>query len=285
MALTNDEILSWFCATNPLPEISQDRVAALPQPGHSRYRKPTRDDGSRASAHDPPSPTPPSALRTAPEGVGTGGGAAYYGRLSSWQQSMENYPESRFYNYVGIDEEVEEEEYFAGREVNPTANPGDDDYQVATESTIYDDYSFSENYNPDLPIAAYKERVVQTIEANSVTVIQGSTGCGKSTQVPQYLLGHYARERRHCNIICTQPRRIAATSIAKFVCESRGWRLGGLVGYQIGMNRNLTEDTRLTFATTGVLLQKLINMKNMNQYTHVILDEVRRSCTDHVIVM
>ena len=106
------------------------------------------------------------------------------------------------------------------------------------------------------------------------------TGSGKTTQVPQYILDTYAKERKHCNIICTQPRRIAATSIASFICKERGWQLGNLVGYQIGLNRCLTEDTRLTFVTTGVLLQKLIQMKNMNQYSHVILDEVHERDQD-----
>ena len=61
---------------------------------------------------------------------------------------------------------------------------------------------------------------------------------------------------------------------SRFVAQSRGWKLGSLVGYQIGMDKNVSEDSRLTFVTTGVLLEKLINMKNMNQFTHVILDEV-----------
>ena len=108
-----------------------------------------------------------------------------------------------------------------------------------------------------------------------VTVIEGSTGSGKSTQVPQFILEHYMETGEHCNIICTQPRRIAAKSVAKFVSDTQGWSLGSLVGYQIGMDRNVTEKTRLTFVTTGVLLEKLVNQRNMNQYTHVILDEVR----------
>ena len=64
-------------------------------------------------------------------------------------------------------------------------------------------------------------------------------------------------------------------SVAKYVSQCRKWRLGSLVGYQIAMDKVTSDDTRLTFVTTGVLLMKLINEKNMNQYTHVILDEVR----------
>ena len=105
-------------------------------------------------------------------------------------------------------------------------------------------------------------------------MIQGSTGSGKSTQVPQFILKDHAAAGKHCNIICTQPRRIAAKSVAQFVADTHGWTLGSLVGYQIGMDKNVTEATRLTFVTTGVLLEKLVNQRNMNQYTHIILDEV-----------
>lgn len=105
-------------------------------------------------------------------------------------------------------------------------------------------------------------------------MIEGSTGSGKTTQVPQFLLKEHMAADKHCNIICTQPRRIAAKSVAKFVAESRGWPLGSLVGYQIGMDKKVTESTRLSFVTTGVLLEKLVNQRNMNEYTHVILDEV-----------
>ena len=73
----------------------------------------------------------------------------------------------------------------------------------------------------------------------------------------------------------TQPRRIAAESIAKRVSEERNWPVGHLVGFQVGRNRNVSEDTRITYMTTGVLLQKMILKKSMNEYTHVILDEVK----------
>ena len=148
------------------------------------------------------------------------------------------------------------------------------EYPVPTCTSVFDSYDLSINLNPELPILEHRDAIINTIESNSVTIIQGVTGSGKSTQVPQYILDKYAKQRRYCNIICTQPRRIAATSIAKFVAEKRQWRLGSLIGYQIAMDKLVSEDTRLTFVTTGVFLQKLIKMQNMNQYTHIILDEV-----------
>ena len=84
-----------------------------------------------------------------------------------------------------------------------------------------------------LPIMEAKERILDTVTANPVTVLIGHTGCGKSTQVPQYILDKLAKERKMVNIIVTQPRKIAAKSLAERVCQERGWKLGGLVGYQV----------------------------------------------------
>ena len=108
---------------------------------------------------------------------------------------------------------------------------------------------------------------VRSMIIYSVTVIEGEVGSGKSTQVPQYILNHYVETRPYCNIVCTQPRRIAAISIARYLSDCRGWRVREVVGYQIGMDKQVSEDTRLTFVTTCVLLQKMVNMRNLNQYT------------------
>lgn len=63
-------------------------------------------------------------------------------------------------------------------------------------------------------------------------------------------------------------------SIAHRVCAERNWELGRLVGYQVGLDKQISSDTRLAYVTTGVLLQKLVTIKSMSEYTHVILDEV-----------
>ena len=145
---------------------------------------------------------------------------------------------------------------------------------------IYDRYNFQHTFNNDLPINTHMTEILETISVYPVTIIQGATGSGKTTQVPQFLLDEAARERKYCNIVVTQPRKIAAMSIARRVCEERGWELGYVVGYHVGLDKKTSEDTRITYMTTGVLLRQLIKAKNMHQYTHVILDEVHERDQD-----
>ncbi|XP_041351970.1 ATP-dependent RNA helicase TDRD9-like [Gigantopelta aegis] len=145
---------------------------------------------------------------------------------------------------------------------------------------VYNNYSFRHTYDPKLPITSFRDQVIATIESNQVTVIQGSTGSGKTTQVPQYILDHYAQENKFCNIVVTQPRRIAVTSICRRVCQERNWDLGTVCGYQIGMDSKRSEDTRILYCTTGVLREKLVHKKSMSEFTHVILDEVHERNQD-----
>ncbi|KAF7278535.1 hypothetical protein GWI33_008239 [Rhynchophorus ferrugineus] len=147
---------------------------------------------------------------------------------------------------------------------------------------LYSKYSFklpSDN-KTELPIDSFKSQIITQIELNQVTVIEGPTGCGKTTQVPQMILDSCREKREYCHIIVTQPRRLAAINIAKRVCEERGWRLGTVCGYQVGLEKVVSPDQIITYVTTGVLLQKLIQAKNLSEYTHIIIDEVHERNQD-----
>lgn len=76
-------------------------------------------------------------------------------------------------------------------------------------------------------------QLLNSIMTNDILIIKGSTGCGKTTQVPQFILDACVEKRVHCNIIVTQPRKIAAISVAKRVCAERNWEVGTIVGYQV----------------------------------------------------
>lgn len=77
-------------------------------------------------------------------------------------------------------------------------------------------------------------QLISLIENNSVVIIRGATGSGKTTQLPQYILDHYSDKNASCNIAVTQPRKIGATSIARWVATQRKCTCGSLVGYQVG---------------------------------------------------
>uniref|UniRef100_A0A3Q3RJQ9 ATP-dependent RNA helicase TDRD9 n=1 Tax=Mastacembelus armatus TaxID=205130 RepID=A0A3Q3RJQ9_9TELE len=131
------------------------------------------------------------------------------------------------------------------------------------------------NYEyPSLPIAKNRQELISLIENNSVVIVQGATGSGKTTQLPQYILDYYNEKNAACNIVVTQPRKIGATSIARWVATQRKCTLGSLVGYQVGLEKMATEHTRLIYMTTGVLLQKLVLAKCLTEYSHIFVDEV-----------
>ncbi|XP_072756559.1 probable ATP-dependent RNA helicase spindle-E isoform X2 [Anoplolepis gracilipes] len=144
----------------------------------------------------------------------------------------------------------------------------------------YQECNFTYQPKSNLPIIFMKHRLLSIIETNSVVVIQGLTGCGKTTQIPQFILDDNIKKRLNCNIIVTQPRRIAAINVAKRVCQEAGSPLGSLIGYKVGMQSEISPETRLTYCTTEVLLNILIDDKHMLRYTHIILDEIHERDQD-----
>lgn len=111
----------------------------------------------------------------------------------------------------------------------------------------------------DLPIKRKRADILRELEQSSFIVIEGGTGCGKTTQVPQYILDECMRKKQYCNIVVTQPRRIAAISVARRVSYERGWTMPKYCGYQIGLDRdNVNEDTRITYVSPNNLSSILI---------------------------
>ncbi|XP_063703324.1 probable ATP-dependent RNA helicase spindle-E [Culicoides brevitarsis] len=153
--------------------------------------------------------------------------------------------------------------------------------QMRMQNDIYERYAFNPRpFNPQLPIHKYKSEILRRIRDSPVIVIEGETGCGKSTQVPQFILDDCYQNNAYCNIVVTQPRRIAAVSLAEQVSRERGYDKHTVVGYQIGLDRKTSDDTRLLYCTTGVLLEKLIKNKQMDMYTHIVLDEIHERDED-----
>jgi ATP-dependent RNA helicase TDRD9 len=141
---------------------------------------------------------------------------------------------------------------------------------------LEEEYDWRPSNRDPLEVDKHREQIIESVMCEKVMVISGHTGCGKTTQVPQFILDICLKEKRDVNIIVTQPRKIAAKSIAEHVCKERGLQLGGLVGYHVGLDKmNKSENTKLLYVTTGVLKEMLIGNKDAgNKFTHIILDEV-----------
>ncbi|KAK0548088.1 hypothetical protein OC846_004607 [Tilletia horrida] len=136
-----------------------------------------------------------------------------------------------------------------------------------------------------LPVTKQANDVLVKVELNQVTICMAATGSGKTTQVPQILFDdHIMRgEGAKCNIVCTQPRRIAAISVAQRVARERGEPVGQTVGYQVRFeNREAQPNGSINFCTTGVFLRRLQSSLGdgaedhtwLDTITHVVVDEV-----------
>ncbi|KAK9809193.1 hypothetical protein WJX72_011126 [[Myrmecia] bisecta] len=138
-------------------------------------------------------------------------------------------------------------------------------------------------------LPAYGQRidVLGALHDHQVVVVSGATGCGKSTQVPQYILEEAvaAGQGGHCNIICTQPRRISAVGLASRVAQERGERVGDVVGYSVRLDSKTSARTRLLFCTTGVLLRRLLGDPDLGDVSHVIVDEVHERSVDSDLLL
>ncbi|XP_048576550.1 ATP-dependent RNA helicase DEAH12, chloroplastic isoform X2 [Nematostella vectensis] len=136
-----------------------------------------------------------------------------------------------------------------------------------------------------LPIYARKSQIIQTIKDNQVTVLIGETGSGKSTQIGQYLYDAGLADKRQ--IVCTQPRKVAATSLAQQVSREMGQKVGKLVGYMVGSQKHVGPATRLQYTTDHALLMECIKDNTLSKYSCIIIDEAheRSVNTDLLIGM
>ncbi|KAL6145456.1 hypothetical protein ACLB2K_056143 [Fragaria x ananassa] len=131
-------------------------------------------------------------------------------------------------------------------------------------------------FREKLPAFNVKSEFLRAVSENQVLVVSGETGCGKTTQLPQFILEDEI-SRLHgadCNIICTQPRRISAVSVAAHISSERGENLGETVGYQIRLESKRSAQTRLLFCTTGVLLRQLVQDPQLTGVSHLLVDEI-----------
>ncbi|XP_067386232.1 pre-mRNA-splicing factor ATP-dependent RNA helicase DHX16 isoform X1 [Emydura macquarii macquarii] len=123
-----------------------------------------------------------------------------------------------------------------------------------------------------LPIYPYRQELLAAIAEHQILIIEGETGSGKTTQIPQYLYEEGYTEKG-MKIGCTQPRRVAAMSVAARVSQEMGVKLGNEVGYSIRFEDCTSERTRLTYMTDGMLLRELLTEPDLASYSVIIIDE------------
>ena len=111
------------------------------------------------------------------------------------------------------------------------------------------------SFPSELPITARVVDIVNAIDAHQVIIIAGETGSGKTTQLPKMCLA--MGRGTHGQIGCTQPRRIAATSVAARVAQELDTPLGEVVGYKVSFNDKIKRSSYITFMTDGILLAKI----------------------------
>lgn len=123
-----------------------------------------------------------------------------------------------------------------------------------------------------LPITAYKDQIIKIIHENQIVILMGETGSGKTTQLPQFLIqAGYTKNNQ--KIICTQPRRVAAISIASKVSKELGYPLGHEVGYSVRFEDYTSSKTILKYVTEGILLREITANPTLSSYSAVMIDE------------
>lgn len=136
---------------------------------------------------------------------------------------------------------------------------------------------------PDLPVSARREEILKLISENQVVVIAGETGSGKTTQLPKMclelgrgvkgLIGH------------TQPRRIAARSVATRIAEELKSELGETVGYKVRFNDQVSENSLVKLMTDGILLAEIQHDRYLNQYDTLIIDEAHERSLNNDFIL
>ena len=132
-------------------------------------------------------------------------------------------------------------------------------------------WPFRIEYPPELPISSRADEIVAAIRDNQVLILAGETGSGKTTQIPKMCLVAGCGERG--KIACTQPRRVAATSVARRVAEELNVPLGREVGCKIRFADQTSKDTVIKFMTDGMLLAELQADPYLDEYDTIIVDE------------
>lgn len=128
------------------------------------------------------------------------------------------------------------------------------------------------DYPTDLPICAAHDEIIEAIKSSQVVIVSGQTGSGKTTQIPKMAL-ELGRGGRGKQIIHTQPRRLAARTVAERIASEMEVKLGEEIGYQVRFTDESSSKTKLLIATDGILLAQIQRDPLLTRYDTIIIDE------------
>lgn len=138
-----------------------------------------------------------------------------------------------------------------------------------------------------LPVYRVREELMALVKQNPVVVLVGETGSGKTTQVLQYLYedGFHMKGEEELRLVCTQPRRIAAISVAERVAQEVGSRCGTVVGYKVRFDEKAGPHTRILYVTDGIMLKECANDPSLESVAAIMIDEAHeRSLNSDVLL-
>ncbi|KAK2113350.1 putative pre-mRNA-splicing factor ATP-dependent RNA helicase dhx16 [Saguinus oedipus] len=156
--------------------------------------------------------------------------------------------------------------------VRATQLQGDEDPSPPPASTQTQQKESIQAVRRSLPVFPFREELLAAIANHQVLIIEGETGSGKTTQIPQYLFEE-GYTKKGMKIACTQPRRVAAMSVAARVAREMGVKLGNEVGYSIRFEDCTSERTVLRYMTDGMLLREFLSEPDLASYSVVMVDE------------
>ncbi|KAJ2329468.1 DEAH-box ATP-dependent RNA helicase prp43, partial [Coemansia sp. RSA 2681] len=137
----------------------------------------------------------------------------------------------------------------------------------------------------DLPVNKQRQKFLDLVHNNQFVVLVGETGSGKTTQIPQYMVFDMLPHVEGKMIACTQPRRVAATSVAQRVADELDVKLGQEVGYSIRFEDCTSAKTVLKYCTDGMLLREAMSDNLLSRYSAIILDEAHERTLNTDILM
>lgn len=122
-----------------------------------------------------------------------------------------------------------------------------------------------------LPVVAFKDEILAAVQKSQIIICIGETGSGKTTQIPQFFVDSNLLHGKQ--IAVTQPRRIAAITVAERVSNERNGKVGGEVGYVVRFDDKTSPETKIKYMTDGILVRECLSDKSLSNYSVVILDE------------